>query len=258
MRVDPMMQLSEAITSFLEVIAYPSMLALAVILLVLSSSSWFEDPPAGAHEQRGLPRYRARSRQSTAQRPRGTGGALRRSHVTCVRVGCEDGSVTVCECRRWRPSPGVGASYAGLAARPRPAARQHQAGTGRAAHQRVRRAAEKHSGARAVAARTVTRRSSSVLSAVRSSAAGPSRKRPSVAGESARLASASSNASRSSARKSALIEAPPVRPVASAPKVIDSNTLMTRSSAPAARASARPISSAPRASSDPSKATPTA
>ena len=37
MRVDPMMQLSEAITSFLEAIAYPSMLALAVILLVLSS-----------------------------------------------------------------------------------------------------------------------------------------------------------------------------------------------------------------------------
>ncbi len=37
MRVDPMMQLNEAITAFIEAIAYPSMLAMALALLVLSS-----------------------------------------------------------------------------------------------------------------------------------------------------------------------------------------------------------------------------
>ena len=37
MRVDPMMQLNEAITSVLEAIAYPSMVVLAVMLLVLGA-----------------------------------------------------------------------------------------------------------------------------------------------------------------------------------------------------------------------------
>lgn len=37
MRVDPMMQLNEAITSVLEAIAYPSIAVLAVVLLVVGA-----------------------------------------------------------------------------------------------------------------------------------------------------------------------------------------------------------------------------
>ena len=77
MRVDPMMQLNEAITSVLEAIVYPSMVMLAVMLLGRRRSrAPFEDPPAGTQEQGGRPHYRARPRQSWAQRPRGTSGAL--------------------------------------------------------------------------------------------------------------------------------------------------------------------------------------